>query len=148
MPFSRKSAGVGASVIAFILFVTGALSLGGCKPSQESKSETTGPSYQFELVGQPEKTGPGVSVVSVRLVHLPDKKPVPNAVIFETRADMGPDGMGEMTAPVKALPESESGVYPFEIQPGMAGDWAFSLAAKIQGTAETARGSVTFTLER
>ena len=47
-------------------------------------------------------------------------KPVPGAVIIQTRADMGPDGMKEMTAPMKALPPKEPGIYRFEVEPGMA----------------------------
>ena len=60
-------------------------------------------------------------------MHVPDHKPVPGAVIIQTRADMGPDGMNEMTAPVKALPPKEPGVYLFEVEPGMAGGWMLTL---------------------
>ena len=63
-------------------------------------------------------------------------------------ADMGPDGMKEMTAPVKALPPKEPGVYLFEVEPGMAGGWMLTLAAKVQGEAETVRGSVTVKLAK
>jgi hypothetical protein len=99
--------------------------------------------YRFELVGPPPATGK-VSTVKVRLVHLPDKKPVPDAVIFETRFDMGPDGMATMTAPAKAMPtKSEPGVYTFQVEPSMAGNWALTLGAKVQGEPETVRGSVT-----
>ena len=99
--------------------------------------------YRFELVNPPPATGKA-STVKVRLVHLPDKKPVPDAVIFETRFDMGPDGMATMTAPAKAMPgKAEPGVYAFEVEPSMAGKWALTLGAKVQGEPETVRGSVT-----
>ena len=98
--------------------------------------------YRFEAAGPPQKTQAGKSVVPVRLVHVPDGKPVPSAVIFESKADMGPAGMADMGAPIQALGESAPGVYRFEVQPGMAGKWALHLAAKIQGEAETVRGSV------
>ena len=75
----------------------------------------------------------GKSVVSVRLIHVPDKKSVPGAIIIQMKADMGPDGMADMTAPVQSAPPKEPGIYLFEIQPGMAGKWMLTLAAKVQG---------------
>src|SRR5215216_2855181 len=101
--------------------------------------------YRFELAGNPQAAG-GKSIVAVRLTHTPDNKPVAGAVIIQTRADMGPDGMKEMTAPVKALPPKEPGIYLFEVEPGMAGGWMLSLAAKVQGETETVRGSITVKL--
>lgn len=74
-------------------------------------------------------------------MHATDGKPVLDAVIFESAADMGPQGMPTMPAPVKALP-TKGGIYSFEVVPGMAGTWALHLAAKVQGEAETVRGTV------
>jgi hypothetical protein len=102
--------------------------------------------YRFDAVGKPQTSAGGKSLVSVRLVHLADSKPVAGAILIQTRADMGPAGMDEMTAPVKALGEIEPGVYRFEIQPGMAGSWALKLAAKVQGEPETVRGTVSLEL--
>ena len=103
--------------------------------------------YRFELVGNPEVSG-GKSIVAVKLTHTSDGKPVPGAVIIQTRADMGPDGMKEMTAPMKALPPKEPGIYRFEVEPGMAGSWMLSLAAKVQGETETVKGVVTVKLAK
>lgn len=97
--------------------------------------------YRFELVGKPQAKA-GRDIVQVRLVHAPDSKPVPDAVIFESSADMGPAGMAAMTAPVKAV-SAKGGVYSFEVAPGMSGTWALHLAAKVQGEPETVRGTVT-----
>ena len=83
----------------------------------------------------------GRHVVQVRLVRVADGKPVSDAVIFESKADMGPAGMETMTAPVKAM-SPKGGLYSFEIDPGMAGAWALHLAAKVQGEPETVRGTV------
>ncbi len=58
--------------------------------------------YKFELVGKPQLSA-HKDIVQVRLVHVADGKPVPDAVIFESKADMGPEGMATMGAPVKAL---------------------------------------------
>src|SRR6266700_2513739 len=41
--------------------------------------------YEFQLLDQTVKKGD--AIISVRLVHKPDGKPVPDAVIFATRLD-------------------------------------------------------------
>jgi len=96
--------------------------------------------YRFELVGKPQLSGQK-DMVQIRLVRVSDGRPVAGAVIFESKADMGPAGMASMTAPVKAMPSSD-GIYSFEVEPGMAGTWAVHLAAKVQGEAETVHGTV------
>ena len=40
--------------------------------------------YRFELV-QAQPAGPGKTAVTVRLVHVPDNKPVAGAVLFESK---------------------------------------------------------------
>ncbi len=94
--------------------------------------------YRFELVGKPQLSGQK-DMVQIRLVRISDRKPVPDAVIFESKTDMGPAGMATMTAPMTARPP-KGGVYSFDIDPGMAGTWALHLAAKVQGESETVRG--------
>ena len=96
--------------------------------------------YRFELVGKP-RLAAKKDIVQVRLLRVADGKPVPDAVIFESKADMGPAGMETMTAPVKAMPP-KGGIYSFEVEPSMAGTWALHLAAKVQGEVETVRGTV------
>lgn len=96
--------------------------------------------YRFELVGKPQPKA-GKDTIQVRLIHIADSKPVADAVIFESTADMGPAGMATMTAPVKVMP-AKGGVYTFEVEPGMTGTWALHLAAKVQGEPETVRGTV------
>lgn len=103
--------------------------------------------YRFETVGPITKSGES-TIVKVRLIRIADSKPVPDAVIFQTRLDMGPDGMASMTAPVKASTSTEPGVYAFEIAPSMAGNWGLTLAAKVQGEAETVRGTVTVAVSK
>ncbi|MBN9563508.1 MAG: FixH family protein [Alphaproteobacteria bacterium] len=97
--------------------------------------------YHFELVGKPTASS-GKETVRVRLLHVPDNKPVRGAVVFESRADMGPQGMPTMTSPIKAIPQASPDVYVFEVEPGMTGTWAITLAAKVQGEAETVRGTL------
>ena len=97
--------------------------------------------YRFEVT-QVQPAEPGKSNVTLRLLHTPDKKPVSDAVIFQVSADMGPDGMPTMKAPAKATPSSQPGLYTIEVEPGMAGNWALQVAAKVQGESETVHASL------
>jgi hypothetical protein len=99
--------------------------------------------YRFELV-QAQPTGPGKTAVTVRLVHLPDSRPVAGAVLFESKTDMAPSGMAEMTGRVSSLPSDQPGIYRFQIESGMAGKWQLALGAKVQGEAGSVRGSVVY----
>jgi hypothetical protein len=116
--------------------------MGATKPATMSAVA----SYRFELVGPPKSAGSGKSTVAIRLVHIADRKPISGAIFIQTRADMGPIGMAEMTAPLRALGEQPAGTYRFEIQNGSlwkkADNWALSFAVKIQGEPQTVRGSV------
>src|SRR5438552_5903086 len=129
MSLIRFAAGAAALTLTVIVGATGSWSAAA--------------DYRFEAVGKPQPSAGGKSVVSVRLIHVPDKKPVPGAIIIQTTADMGPAGMADMTAPVQAVAPKEPGIYQFEIEPGMAGKWMLTLAAKVQGEPETVRGCVT-----
>jgi hypothetical protein len=115
-------------------------------PGFATNSFAAGKDYRFELAGAAQKDGNGANIVSVKLVHLPDNKPVTGAIIIQSRADMGPIGMAAMTAPVKSLPEQPPGTYRFEIQNGAVwkkpDNWALDFAAKVQGEPETMRGNI------
>ncbi len=91
--------------------------------------------YEFQLVEAQFKTGQ--AIVSIRLVHKPDDKPTPDAVIFATRLDMAPDGMESMTSMIEPAQSSEPGVYRFKVDLTDAGTWRISLAAKVQGESGT-----------
>ena len=97
--------------------------------------------YRFE-VADVKPAAAGKSDITLRLIHAPDKKPVIDAVIFQVSADMGPDGMPTMKAPTKAMPASQPGLYVIEVEPGMAGNWALQVAAKVQGETETVRATL------
>lgn len=107
-----------------------------------AEGATAGPQdYAFEAVAPEVRKGEG-AVVAVRLVHKPTGEPVPDAVIFQTRLDMAPDGMPTMTTPVAVLPSEEPGVYRFQTDLVMAGGWRLTLQAKIQGEPATVPGEV------
>src|SRR5260370_38256602 len=91
--------------------------------------------YEFQLVDKTVKKGD--AVISVRLGHKPDGKPVPDAVIFATRLDMAPDGMQEVATKIAPMPSTEPGVYKFKATLTMAGGWQLSLGAKVQGETGT-----------
>jgi hypothetical protein len=99
--------------------------------------------YHFELV-QAQPAGPGKTAVTVRLVHVPDSKPVTGAVLFESKTDMGPSGMAEMVGKVSPLLSDQPGLYRFQIENGMAGKWQLALGAKVQGEAGTVHGTVAY----
>ena len=99
--------------------------------------------YRFDLV-QAQPAGAGKTTVTVRLVHVPDSKPVAGAVLFETKTDMGPSGMAEMAGKVSSLPSDQPGIYRFQIETGMAGKWQLALGAKVQGEAGTVRGNLVY----
>jgi hypothetical protein len=139
------------SAIAFSLLATTipALaqdSMGMAMKGSKPKAMTS--SYTFELAGPVQSTGGGKSVVSVRLMH--DGKPVPGAIVIQSRADMGPIGMASMTAPIRPLGEKPPGTYRFEVTNGPVwkkpDNWALSFNAKVQGVAQTVSGSVTVKL--
>jgi hypothetical protein len=61
--------------------------------------------YEFQLVDKTIKKGD--AVISVRLVHKPNGKPVSDAVIFAKRLDMAPDGMETMRTTIEPMPSTE-----------------------------------------
>ncbi len=103
--------------------------------------------YVFEPVKAEVKKGDDV-VVSVRLKHKANGKPVTDAVIVQTRIDMSPDAMGEMASPLTPVPSNEPGVYSFKTDLSMQGRWLLSIAAKVQGEPETVVGKITFRATR
>ena len=99
--------------------------------------------YEFQLLESEIKQGDGATL-SVRLTDKRTDNPVVEAVVFATRMDMAPDGMETMTTPVEAMLSDEPGVYRFRTNLTMAGGWRFSIAAKVQGEAETVENRLIF----
>ena len=97
--------------------------------------------YEFQTTAPAWKKGDDI-VVSVRLVNKVTKAPVAGAVIVRTRIDMSPDKMGDMVSPVAAVESKEAGVYAFKTDLPMAGNYLFSVAAKVQGEPETVVGKI------
>jgi hypothetical protein len=91
--------------------------------------------YEFQLIDKTVKKGN--AIISVRLVHKPDGKPVSDAVIFAKRLDMAPDGMEMMKTTIELMPSTEPGIYKFKAALTMAGGWQLSLGAKVEGETGT-----------
>ena len=138
MPFNHRAAGAAA----FVYAITAASWV-----TMPAQALAAAQDYRFEAAGPPAKSGKA-TIVKIRLVHIPDGKPVPGAVIFQTRFDMGPDGMAEMTAPAKAVRANEANLYQLQLEPSMGGNWALSLSAKVQGETETVNGTVPITIPK
>lgn len=133
MPPARRLLGIFA--------VVALLATGGTNAALAAPAD-----YALEAATERVDAGDG-AILAVRLVNEKTGKPVENAVIFQTRLDMAPDGMGGMTSPVTALGQSQPGVYRFQAGLTMAGRWALSLAAKVPGEQETVRGTVVVVAE-
>jgi hypothetical protein len=116
---SRRAAAIGAALL-----------IGTATTAQADIKD-----YEFQLVDKEVKQGE--ATIAVKLVHKPSGRAIPDAVIFAKRIDMGPEQMEAMTAPLDAVPSTEPGVYRFRTDLTMAGNWALSLAAKVQGESGT-----------
>ena len=99
--------------------------------------------YEFQLINKEVKEGD--ATIAVKLIHKPSGKAVPDAVIFAKRIDMGPDQMEGMTARLEPLPSTEPGIYRFKTELTMAGRWALSLGAKVQGETGTVESKLIVT---
>jgi hypothetical protein len=99
--------------------------------------------YEFQLV-KTEVKKDDAGTVSVRLVDKRTGALVPDAVIFQQRIDMAPDGMEMMDAPIEPPTSTEPGIYSFKAAPSMAGGWRLSLSAKVQGEEGTLENKLEF----
>jgi hypothetical protein len=124
--------------------ITAAITLATALSSAPVASWAAANDYKFELVTA-KPAGAGKNDITVRLIHVSDGKPVADAVIIESKTDMGPSGMAEMPGKVTLPKTDENGVYRFQTENGMAGKWALTIAAKVQGETETVKGTVAYT---
>jgi hypothetical protein len=99
--------------------------------------------YRFEAV-QPHVSAASDTVVTVRLIHIPDNKPVPDAVIFSSKMEMLMPGMAPMGTKVAARKPTVPGEYPFQSDLSAGGSWTLSVSAKVPGETGTVAGSVPF----
>ena len=97
--------------------------------------------YRFEAV-QPTVRAGNATTVTVRLVHVPSGKPVPDAVVIGSKLEMPMAGMSPMAARVAPVKPDGHGNYSFQTDLAMEGEWVLALAAKVNGEHDTVRGTV------
>ena len=100
--------------------------------------------YRFEAV-QAALPASATTTIAVRLVHIPDGKPVTGAIVFQPKMEMPMTGMAPMATKIAPLAADAQGNYRFTADLSMVGPWVLSLSAKVQGEAATLSGSVPFT---
>lgn len=99
--------------------------------------------YRFEAV-QAHVKASSSTAIAVKLIHLPDGKAVPGAVIFSQKLEMPMQGMAPMTAKVASAKSDAPGEYRFQGDLSMGGNWVLTLQAKVQGESGTVTGAVPF----
>jgi len=96
--------------------------------------------YRFELVDE-QRAGPSKTDITLRLVHVPDEKPVIDAVLLKTHLGAA---MAEAPGNIRSLPSDEPGLYRFQVETVVAGKWTLHLAAKVRGELEPVNGTISF----
>ena len=123
--------GVGITAWGVLLLATGTLTVAA--PND----------YRFEVVDT-LAAGAGKTIVSVRLTHALDNKPVDGGTIVEAKTNMGPAGMAEMSGEVMPVASNLPGHFRFSIETGMAGKWELVLTAKIPGETAPVSGKLIY----
>lgn len=100
--------------------------------------------YRFEAV-QSQVPASEDAAVAIRMVHLPDGKPVLNAIVFQPKMEMPMANMAPMATKVSAVVPDGKGAYTLTADLSMAGPWTLSVSAKVQGETATIVGTVPFT---
>jgi Cu(I)/Ag(I) efflux system membrane fusion protein len=98
----------------------------------------------FEAVSAQVPVGKNVRI-ELRLIGVSPPPAATDITVEATRIDMGPDGMGSMAAPLKAVPSNTPGVLAYQTDLVMAGRWAFSITARVKGQAAPIKSNVVFT---
>jgi hypothetical protein len=99
--------------------------------------------YKFEAV-QSHLMAASDAVATVRLVHVPDNKPVADAVIIASKMEMPMAGMAPMATKVTTVKSNKPGEYPFRTDLAIGGSWTLTVSAKVQGESSTVTGAVPF----
>lgn len=131
----RRIAACAAAVLAALTALAGLWSTANAQADE----------YRFEAVSSEVPPGQGVRI-AVRLLD-PDGQPVSasSVTITSSRLDMGPDGMATMEAPLTPIETDEPGVLAFNTELVMAGRWALTIEAEVEGVPEPVKGTVVYT---
>lgn len=111
-----------------------------------SAFQTSSESYRFELVDPQVRASYQNTQLRVRLVHLPDNRPVTGATIYSERLGMWMSGYKtatpRMTAEVGPAEAEGNGVYRLPAELPMAGEWGLYLTARVPGEAQPVHGTI------
>lgn len=83
--------------------------------------------------------------LEIRLIGAGANPVMSGVTVTSTRLDMGPDGMATMTAPLRPVSSAMPGIIAFETDLVMAGRWALTVSAKVEGQPKPVTGKVIFT---
>jgi hypothetical protein len=141
-----------ASAAAF----ASALALAGLQAQAAGYFAGGSAGYQWTMTGPVGWSGvPGLknrpntrSAIKAQLVRDIDSIPAGTEAELFASADMAPDGMPEMTARVRRLPEVDPTIYRLAIDPIMAGRWALHLSAQPSGLSGPVQGTLTVALPK
>ena len=109
---------------------------------QSSAADANGP--HWEAVSAEVSAGQNVRL-TVRLMDANSNVIAAPITVTSTRLDMGPENMATMTAPLRPVPSTEPGTLAFETDLTMAGRWALTISATVEGYPEPVAGTVIFT---
>lgn len=98
----------------------------------------------FEAVRAEVPAGNKVRI-ELKLTGINPLPPATDIAVDKQRLDMGPDGMEAMAAPLKLLPGTAPGIVAYQTDLAMAGQWAFSITARIKGQKAPVTSTVVFT---
>jgi Cu(I)/Ag(I) efflux system membrane fusion protein len=99
---------------------------------------------RWEAVSAQVLAGQNVRL-TLRLVDANSNVIAAPITVTSTRLDMGPDNMAAMMAPLRPVPNTEPGTLAFDTDLTMAGRWALTISARVEGYAEPITGMVVFT---
>ena len=102
---------------------------------------------RWEAVSAEVMAGQNVRL-TLRLVDANSNAITSPITVTSTRIDMGPDGMATMQAPLRLVPPPEPGTLAFDTDLAMAGRWALTITATVEGYPEPVTGTVIFTAAR
>ncbi len=99
--------------------------------------------YRFEAV-RAQVPATATTTIVLRIVHLPDGRPVAGARLSQPKMEMPMQGMAPMATRVSAMPPDDKGDYPFVADLAGGGPWTLTVSATIPGEAAPIVGSVPF----
>ncbi|WP_428390412.1 FixH family protein [Lichenicoccus sp.] len=135
MTYLRKLAGAIALV--------GAIAAMAAQAQATSSGSSHNPDHQWSTVGNSPNTR---STIKLGIVRTGDNALIEADGVLYATADMASDGMPNMTARIRRLPEADSTIHRVALDPIMAGRSALNLQAEPFGVSEPVQATLIVTL--